>query len=1083
MNPNVTWAIFKRNLKSYFSNPTGYAFICVFVVLSAVAAFCPNEFFNANLANFDQLNRMIPLLLLLFIPAITMGIWSEERRDGTDELLLTMPAADIDVVLGKYFGALAIYTGSLLFSVTNIFVLSQLGKPDLWIIVSNYFGYWLIGVAMIAVGMVASFLTRNLTVAFILGMLFNAPFVAAAYGDLIVRDPKIAAKVEPYSISSKFLDFGNGVITLSGAMYFIGIAIVSLYLAMVLIGRRHWAGSSHVRDSDSSKVLGLLPKIAIGLLLLGGLAYVVSSTITAVWRDGMNQSIAVSGISMLLGWLVLLIVAVWFIQQNGEHYLIRAVSLAVLVGAAIMFFTHYDLRVDISGDQLSSLSPRTRELLAALKSKQGTVGEEDVTPAAFPSSSTLSSLDGAYVGTRLKFTTGALKDKSRKVSGYRGAEKRFEFANPFESAPKPGDEFILERSPVLIEAFITPDVPKDYVETRLNLLNMLREIEAASGGTVRVIRHNTEQLSPEAAIANDQYNIGSRQVQTTSRGSLEVKNVFMGVAVVSGLQKVVIPFVDRGVPVEYELVRSIATVSQQQKKKIGVVTTDVQLFGSFDPQTFQPIRNQAIVDELQKQYELVQIDLQPKDPADKAKDEQLFKEELASLDALMVVQPSTLAPEQLPRLMKAIHTGLPTAVFEDPLPFFDPNVPGSQASFPRANRQPGMGGMFGGMQPPPPKADITELWRFLKIAGPYSQIVYQQYNPYPMYPFDPEFVFIGQGAGSEGYVPFNIEDNVTHELNQILAVYPGSVGRISSAKEMEFTPLLRTGTRTGYVAADDVVEQDPLGRGRSLKQERRKHETHEEYILAARIKGPVTELIMQMADDESTAAATGDSTAAKAPASDALPVKPRKEGEANVVVVCDIDILYSVFFSLRERGRDPNSDIFFDLDNVTFILNVLDDLAGDDRFIEIRNRRRSHRTLETIEKRESAAREAEQGQINKYREKIEEEYEKKQAELDKLVAEIDKEPGDQLYKMQKKSIAQQQANLQLQALGDKHKLDLDRERTRIARDRELSIREAQALVKLAAVGVAPLIPLCIGLCVFLWRKSRETEGVSRSRLL
>ena len=250
MNTNVLFAVFKRNFVNYFANPTGYVFICVFLLLSSCAAFRPSEFFSANLCNLDALNGAITLILLFFVPAITMGVWADESRQGTDELLLTIPAGDLDIVLGKYFACVAIYTVSLLISgVSNFLFLRWLGDPDVGLFLSNYLGYWFLGLTMLSIGMVASFLTRNLTVAYILGALLNGLVVLTWYADMVPTVPYTwAMHVKHWSLGGQFQEFGRGIISLSGIIYFVMIAAIMLYLCMVLIGRRHWvrSGSWHV---------------------------------------------------------------------------------------------------------------------------------------------------------------------------------------------------------------------------------------------------------------------------------------------------------------------------------------------------------------------------------------------------------------------------------------------------------------------------------------------------------------------------------------------------------------------------------------------------------------------------------------------------------------------------------------------------------------------------------------------------------------------------------------------------------------------------------------------------------------------
>ena len=97
MRSHGVFAVFKRNFWSYFSGVIGYLFIVAFVLLGAFAAF-QAKFFSNNVASLDQLNEWFPTLLLFIVPAITMGVWSEERKLGTEELLFTLPVSDLEVI-------------------------------------------------------------------------------------------------------------------------------------------------------------------------------------------------------------------------------------------------------------------------------------------------------------------------------------------------------------------------------------------------------------------------------------------------------------------------------------------------------------------------------------------------------------------------------------------------------------------------------------------------------------------------------------------------------------------------------------------------------------------------------------------------------------------------------------------------------------------------------------------------------------------------------------------------------------------------------------------------------------------------
>ena len=281
---SVVRPIMRKELGTWLSNPTGYVFLTLFIATTGAAAFLQSGFFQRNLADLALLNQLMPAVLMLFVPAITMNVWSEERRTGTEELLLTLPVRDTEVVLGKYLGALGVYTVALGFSLAHLGVLSYLGEPDVGLMFATYLGYWLMGAMFVALGLLGSMFSSNATVAFILGALGCAGLTFAgtspwasgivgtalfgglgALGYLVVKGdargvgwaagagialglilwlPGMWEGFEDafgiLGVTPYFYNFGQGIVRLTDVVYFVGGTAVVMYLSTFLVGRRHW---------------------------------------------------------------------------------------------------------------------------------------------------------------------------------------------------------------------------------------------------------------------------------------------------------------------------------------------------------------------------------------------------------------------------------------------------------------------------------------------------------------------------------------------------------------------------------------------------------------------------------------------------------------------------------------------------------------------------------------------------------------------------------------------------------------------------------------------------------------------------
>ncbi len=211
--------------------------------------------------------------------------------------------------------------------------------------------------------------------------------------------------------------------------------------------------------------------------------------------------------------------------------------------------------------------------------------------------------------------------------------------------------------------------------------------------------------------------------------------------------------------------------------------------------------------------------------------------------------------------------------------------------------------------------------------------------------------------------------------------------------------------------------------------------------------------------------------------------EPAKEREINVVLVSDIDCLFGEFFRLRSRGTDPNDEIGFEFDNVPFVLNVLDVLADDNRFVEIRTRRSQHRSLSKLVKAtESAHKKADQA-----REKFQQDFEnariKAQAEFDARLAQLKQREGvDPRQSAIDLMAAQQQGQRELDVKLEMLKNERDQSLKSAQRQLDQTVHSQQDWYKLWAVLLPPIPPLIVAFVVYFNRRAREREGVSRARL-
>jgi ABC-2 type transport system permease protein len=606
------------------------------------------------------------------------------------------------------------------------------------------------------------------------------------------------------------------------------------------------------------------------------------------------------------------------------HVAVRALALAVIVGSLTLLASNSRLRLDVTAEQIHSLSPETKILLRSIDRRQ----------------------------------------------------------------------------PVFIQAYFSADVPRSYVEARSGLVAMLREFQAVSDGGVNAKIVETEKYSPQAREAQERFGIKPFRVPASEESARVMNEIFLGLAFTRGSEEFVIPFFDRGLPVEYELMRSIRVVSRAKRKKIGILNTPAKLFGGLDFQSHAQAQEWSIVSELRKQYEVAQVSPDTDYPED--------------LDTLLVALPSALTQAQADRLTAYIGRGEPALLMVDPMPAFDLDLAPQQAA-----------------ADGPAKANLRPLMDLLGVTWQTNRIAWDNNNPHPQLRTLPkEVVFVNKG--------FNQKDPVTAGLQEVVLLYAGV---LKSQGTAPFVPLLKTSADSGLLRFDDLVQRSVFGV--AINPDAPHNPDEGNHVLAARIQGKGS------------------------------------RGPVNAIVIADADLMSEQFFDMRRHGVEN-----LNFDNVTFLLNCVDQLAGDPSFIALRKRRPKQRTLEAVEARTRTYETQRLHESEQAEALADQRLKEAQARLDRAVGEVERRSDldDQTKEVMianLKSAETRRLEVARANIDDEKQRQIENSRAEM----ENSIRGIQNTIKLLAVALPPIPAFIVFLIVSIRRMRRERMGVPADRLV
>ncbi len=236
------WAVFKRELKSYFTTPLAYVFLVIFLFFSGYLTF-KQGFFEMRQADMRAFFTNLPLLFIFMVPATAMRLWAEERKTGSIELLLTLPITVVQAVLGKFFAAWFFLAIALALTFPMVITVCYLGQPDIGPIITGYLGSWLMAGGFLAIGCFFSTISKNQVIAFVLSVVACAVLVFAGMPTTLnylstFLPAGLVAAMENMSFRVHYESIQRGVLEFRDLSYFVLLIVGWIAASTIVLEER-----------------------------------------------------------------------------------------------------------------------------------------------------------------------------------------------------------------------------------------------------------------------------------------------------------------------------------------------------------------------------------------------------------------------------------------------------------------------------------------------------------------------------------------------------------------------------------------------------------------------------------------------------------------------------------------------------------------------------------------------------------------------------------------------------------------------------------------------------------------------------